>query len=46
MLSTIVLATMLCMNFDAAAPLASVTVWYALVWLIALGYYAVMPRAQ
>jgi ethanolamine permease len=45
-LSTIVLVTMLCANFDLRAPFASVTVWYAIVWLIALGYYSAMPRPK
>jgi ethanolamine permease len=45
-LSTIVLATMLCANFDVRSPLDSVTVWYAVVWLIALGYYSVMTRPK
>ena len=41
-LSMFVLATMLCVNFDGNALLKSVTVWYAVVLLGALGYYGIV----
>lgn len=47
-LSIAVLVTMLCMKFDSASPSTSVTVWYAIVLLIALAYYGLvqLPRSR
>jgi len=47
-LSIAVLVTMLCMKFDSASPWTSVTVWYAIVLLLALLYYGLVqiPRSR
>lgn len=47
-LSTLVLGIMLFENFDAKAPMASVTVWYGLVLLAAFAYYllVLIPRSR
>lgn len=46
LLSTVVLGTMLVVNFDIQSPWTSVTVWYAVVWIMALGYYALMVSSK
>ncbi len=45
-LSSIVLATMLVVNLDFQSPWTSVTLWYAFVWLVALGYYALIVSSK
>jgi ethanolamine permease len=45
-LSTVVLGTMLVVNLDLNSPSTSVTVWYMVVWLLALVYYAFVVSSK